>query len=313
MTRQEFLAYAFENNYFNKHAIWEEKTYPEWGSQERHSPKPYDRTELEGEIHKTYDGEIHPDKILDFFENIGMYSFERRETVSGDVLTIRIRWYNYICWWEDINSVVNCIGEIENCSGNIKTLFMSEEGKFYNQEHELLGSDEKEFFDYLTTVEFDFHPEIKQRTYDMLRYFGWYEGRHIDTTDFEREMRRRGIELTQKQLDFLAEFSGLYFNFDNNYLCWWFFTLDEILQERTPELRTGYEDTVTDNGEIIATKALNCGDKIDVCVPISVDSEGRLYDGMILGRTTMECINHLADRAERDKKWQEIEGGQKME
>ncbi|MDE6731707.1 MAG: hypothetical protein K2J77_02365 [Oscillospiraceae bacterium] len=66
MTRQEFLDYAFENNSFNKCAVWKEKTYPEWGLQKRRRHEPYDRTKLEREIHEKYIGEINPEKILDF-------------------------------------------------------------------------------------------------------------------------------------------------------------------------------------------------------------------------------------------------------
>lgn len=313
MTRQEFLDYAFENNSFNKCAVWKEKTYPEWGLQKRWRHEPYDRTELEREIHEKYIGEIHPEKILDFFENVGRLFFERTETVSGDVLMIDIRWQNCICRWEDINAVVVGVGDLENCSDLIKGFYMSENGKFYDYEHTLLADTEEQFFDYLTTVEFDFHPVIAERTYEMLRFFGWYEGRRVDTTDFEREMRRRGIELTQKQLDFLSEFSGLNFSFKDIYYDWWFYTLDEVLQDNSRQLRTGYEETVTRYGEIVAFKSLVCGDSVDCMVPISVDSEGRLLRGdILLGRNAIESINHLANDAERDSKWQEIEAGQKM-
>ena len=325
MTRQEFLAYAFKNNPYNKsldnmseaelkYEKWCEENSPLWKPKEKVGFKPYDITKLRSEIPEEYRDKSHPEKVFDFLETVGELDFERAESSSGDVLHFHLVYYAYLSYWNDIKCLVHYIGYVENCADRIIDLCMSENGRFYTSKHDLIAETEEEFFDYLTTVEFDFHPEIKQRTYNMLRYFGWYEGRHIDTTDFEREMRHRGIELTQKQLDFLAEFSGLYFSFDELYYDWWFFTLEEILQERTPDLRTGYEETVTYNGEIIATKVLNCGDKVDVCVPISVDSEGRLLMGSIFyGRNIMESINHLANNTKRDKKWQEIEGGQKME
>lgn len=307
MTRQDFLNYAFENNSFNKCAIWKEKTHPEWGLQERSGFKPYDKTELDRKIHENYNGEIHPEKILDFFENIGTIYFERTEQGSDDVLTIDIRWLAYICYWKDIDAVVNRIGYIENCAGVIKILYLSEDGIFFDQDHALLAANEEQFFDYLTTVEFDFHPVISGRTYEMLRFFGWYEGRRVDTTDFEREMRRRGIELTQKQLDFLSEFSGLYFSFKHVYYDWWFYTLDEVLQDNSPQLRTGYKETITHNGEIVAFKSLVCGDSVDCMFPISVDSEGRLIRGnILLGRNTIESINHLANYVNEDVKWVQI-------
>ncbi len=323
MKLQDFLDYAFKNNPYNKsldnmseeerkYEKWCEENAVLWKPKEKIGFKPYDISELKSKIPEKYRDKSHPEKVFNFLETVGELEFERAESGSGDVLRFYLD-YAYLSYWDDIKCLVHYIGYVENCADRIIGFCMSENGRFYTSKHDLIAETEEEFFDYLTTIEFDFHPEIKQRTYDMLRYFGWYEGRHVDTTGFEREMRRRGIELTQKQLDFLAEFSGLHFNFDEEYLCWWFFTLDEILQERTPRLRTGYWETVTHNGEIIATKVLNCGDQVDVPVPISIDSEGRLIMGDILyGRNAIESINHLANDADWDEKWKEIEGGQKQ-
>ena len=61
------------------------------------------------------------------------------------------------------------------------------------------------------TVEFDYHPIIEERVYEVLRKAGWYEGRRIDISDFNEEMKRRGFLLSQAQLDFLSEFCGIGF------------------------------------------------------------------------------------------------------
>lgn len=294
MTRQEFLDFAVKNNYHNKF----------WGfKKELVSFKPYDRTKLENDIRQAYNGKINPEKMLDFFQNVGEGSFERNESVSGDKLKFYIRWTKYFYYWEDIKSVVNLLGYIENCAGYITDLFISENGQFYDKSHTLLAENEEQFFDYLTTVEFDFHPEIAERTYEMIRFFGWYEGRHIDTADFNKEMLKRGIELTQKQLDFLAEFSGLYFSFKDDGYDWLFYSLDEIL-ENNPERRTGFKKTVVIGGEVVAENALVCGDAPDTPDPIYIDSEGRLLSsGLHYGRNTIESINHLANNVSRDVEW----------
>lgn len=83
MTRQEFLDFAVKNNYHNKF----------WGfNKELVSFKPYDRTKLENDIRQAYNGKINPEKMLEFFQNVGEGSFERNEFVSGDKLKFYIRW-----------------------------------------------------------------------------------------------------------------------------------------------------------------------------------------------------------------------------
>ena len=184
MTRSEFLKYV-SNQSGSFHDSYTEGKINDW-------------------IREAYDGVINTEKIVGFFSGIGHLYFYRTETKSGDELEIDLRWLNCIENWEDIGCTVNSIGFISNNSGRIEQFYISEFGKFYNQNHKLIAENEEDFFDYITSVEYDFHPEIKQRTYDMLRFFGWYEGRHIDTTAFEQELNRRGIELSKKQLDFFV-------------------------------------------------------------------------------------------------------------
>ena len=60
-----------------------------------------------------------------------------------------------------IGCAVNAAGFIDDFAGRIKELYISEQGEFYDQDHKLIAKTQEEFFDYLTTVEFDFHPEIR--------------------------------------------------------------------------------------------------------------------------------------------------------
>ncbi len=260
MKRQEFINYAIAKHPLNRNI-------------QQVGFEPYNRYELEAEIRSEYTEQYNINSVLNFFEGVGTIYFQRTEQESGDILTIDIRWLAYVSFWKDINSVVNRIGYIKNCAGVIETLYLSENGKFYADNHMLIAENEELFFDYLTTVEFDFHPVIAQRTYEMLSFFGWYEGRQVNTSDFECEMRRRGIYLTQKQLDFISEFSGLSFAFDDCYYNWWFYSLDEMLQDNSSQLRTGYEEVMHYQGETVALKALICGDRIDTRCPLYVDED----------------------------------------
>ncbi len=266
MTRQEFIKFAIGNHPLNK-------------TNQRVGINLYDRSQLETNIRKEYPIKFNAEKILDFFEIVGSVYFYRTESASGDILAIDIRWLVYIDWWDDIGAVVNCIGYIENCAGRIDELYMSEYGRFYNKDHILLAKNEEDFFDFLTTVEYDFHPVIKERIYDVLRKAGWYEGRCIDITDFNNKMKERNIILSKPQLVFLSEFSGIGFSCGSEYCK--FYSLNEIINNC---------DFVLDEYDNYSLMVIE-----NVGQPYYIDSSG-IIDGiedMPLGRTTMECINHL--------------------
>ena len=250
---------------------------------------------LEAKIHKVYPDKFDMNKIIDFFLTIGGLTFKRSEKKSHDMLTFGLNWVRAVEYWSDINCVVNAIGYVENCAGRIEDYFISEQGKFYNQDHKLIAENIEDFAEYVTTVEYDYHPEITQRTYDMLRFFGWYEGRHIDTTAFEQEMNRRGIELSKEQLDFFAEFSGLCFSFSSDFWC--FDSLEGILAEDKY-----YVEQSSNDGKN-PYKIIYCGDTMGG--PLAVDPSGiiNFFWGFPQGRTTMECINNLCEGVSEDCKW----------
>lgn len=250
---------------------------------------------LEAKIHKVYPDKFDMNKIIDFFLMIGGLTFKRSEKKSHDVLTFGLNWVRTVEFWSDVGCVVNGTGSVENCAGRIERFFISEQGKFYNQDHKLIAENMDQFAEYITTVEYDYHPKTTQRTYDMLRFFGWYEGRHIDTTAFEQELNRRGIELSKEQLDFFAEFSGLDFNFDSD--CWYFDSLEVILT------KDEYYAEHSSNDEKNQYKIIYCGGTMGG--PLTVDPSGiiNFFWGFPQGRTTMECINHLCESVNRDCKW----------
>ena len=250
---------------------------------------------LEAKINKAYPDKFDMKKIIDFFLTIGGLTFKRSEKSSHDVLTFGLNWVRTVEFWSDVDCVVNAIGDVENCAGRIECFFISEQGRFYNQDHKLIAENMDQFAEYITTVEYDYHPETTQRTYDMLRFFGWYEGRHIDTTAFEQELNRRGIELSKKQLVFFGEFSGLYFSFDSD--CWYFDSLEEILT------KDKYYVEQSSNNDKNQYKIIYCGGTMGG--PLAVDPNGIIncFWGIPQGRTTMECINHLCESVNRDCKW----------
>ncbi len=253
----------------------------------------YSAEEIENKIRSIYSGTVDTTKIIERFLNIGSVFFNRVEKGSNDELRFTIIWRSSVEYWQDINCVVNGAGIVENCAGIVDRYFISEEGKFYSRDHKLISEDVEGFAEYITTVEYDYHPETTQRTYDMLRFFGWYEGRHIDTTAFEHEMNRRGIKLSEKQLAFFSEFSGLYFMFDRDE--WGFDSLERILSEEKYYVEVSREKN--------DYKVIYCG--YTQGGPLAVDPDGiiNLLWGHPWGRTTMECINHLCMSVSEKCKW----------
>ena len=278
MTRQDFLNFASGQPRFN--------VYHEL----------YTNCDLVDFFDKSYKNGSSSKKVVDFLNGVGRVLFERTESKSGDVLEIYISSYGASCYWQNINCMVSEIGAIRNCTGVIETFYISEYGKFYNQNHKLIAENEEDFFDYITTVEFDFHPEIPLRTYHILRHFGWYEGRHIDTSEFEQKAQQRSIEFTREQLDFLSEFSNLYVSLPS--VNWSFSSLNDILEHYTLMPFNPLKQS-----RVVIEHAFACG----------FDDGGALYltgDGLIatsqnnpLGKTTMECINHLCNYTTENDLW----------
>ncbi len=282
MTRVEFLKYV----------------------QDRTKPPYYEKKQYSCEDFADYLNDPRRDtgssqKIIKFFESMELAMFNRVEIKSGDVLTVNVFYYYGVHYWEDIGCMVAFCGWISNCADKIESFYISEQGKFYNQDHKLKAENEEDFFEYLVTVEYDFHPEIPRRTYHILRHFGWYEGRHIDTSEFEQKAQRHGIEFTREQLDFLSEFSGLEFELSIYESCWRFYSLDKILENYVPIAQSDAQRNVR------IEDAFGCGDDGNGLIFLSSDGLLALGVNTPLGRTTMECLNHLCNDSHENESWLE--------
>lgn len=243
--------------------------------------------ELEKELLENYDRNncdpLDTKAIVDFADWCSLY-MRRPEVNSDDVLEISIgAAVSSVCFWEDIGKAVCYIGYIGGCAGIIHTLYISEDGKFYDHKHKILAENEEEFLDYLLTVEFDFHPIIGNPVIEVLKEAGWYEGRSVDVSKFAEEFERRCFRLTDAQLDFLREFSGLNLDYESEILR--FFSLDRIAKDYF----SGKEHV---NWSLPANHDLSVGTTTDFWC--SVDPGGIIKVwGIPQGRTAMECVNHL--------------------
>lgn len=225
--------------------------------------------------------------IIDFAKWVEHISLKKTETKSDDILDYNITLcVDYSEFWNDIGRTVFYGGYIKGLAGIIKTIYVSTDGKFYDNKHNLIAANEEDFFDYLLSVEFDFHPVIKECVYDALRKAGWYEGRCVDITELNAKFNECNIFLSKAQLDFLREFSGITVKDDSNgYKCR-FLSAKKILNDQLPNCNN--------NGRR--------RDDYSLCVIVSDAADFSYYlkpNGIItfcgipLGRTTMECINHV--------------------
>lgn len=139
----------------------------------------------------------------------------------------------------------------------------------------------------MLTVEYDFHPIIKESVYNVLREAGWYKGRCVDITTLCNELNRWNIILSNEQLDFIKEFSGITVNLDSER--YWFLSPEEILKNIAMHKS---ENDIGSYEFKHSEHLIRVVDTMDFSYYI--DSKGILkVRGIPNGRTTMECINHL--------------------
>ncbi|MCH5195751.1 MAG: SUKH-3 domain-containing protein [Oscillospiraceae bacterium] len=266
----------------------------------------YNLDKLDKKLHQLYTDPFDSRKMLEYYRCIGLFELWRSEKHSGDVLYFDLRFLELsslknviyieqdcesVCFWKDIGSVVASAAAIENSAGTIEYIFISEKGVFYNNRHCLIADSIEEFFDYIANVEYDYHPIIGNRIYDFLTSAGWYEGRTVDVSLIYDAFLEKGIELTRKQLDFIAEFSGLHFYFDDDYVEVEFFDLKTLIE--------GYHDfnkEIQCIGNRLYKNAIKVGHRFMIG-DVYLESEGILLNEGYspMGRTTMECIKRLFD------------------
>lgn len=86
---------------------------------------------------------------------------------------------------------------------------MSEAGDFYNEKHEKIADNVDDFLEYFLDVSCNYHESPSERTYQMLRDAGWYEGRRIDISELITECEKDNVFLTDKQKEFISKFGNI--------------------------------------------------------------------------------------------------------
>ncbi|MCM1505723.1 MAG: SUKH-3 domain-containing protein [Ruminococcus flavefaciens] len=248
--------------------------------------------------------------IIDFLREYGRFYFKRTEKNSGDVIEFKCSISAYCDYWKDFKQIAFRIGFFENANGVIEHFYILENGSFYsrdgaflNEEHKKIADNTADFLDYITTVEYDYHAPISERTYYWLKKAGWYEGRKIDISGLVKECEKDGVFLTEPQKRFIEEFGGLYVpkEEDSNY---WLFISDKVgkyncfINIFRAELRMLYDEEIIAIAEKYGKNTVCIGEYGHFVDEILLTEKGLMlinFEGDIVeyGRTAMEGFNKM--------------------
>lgn len=285
MTRQEFLEYAAKQSYYNNKELTQ-----------------YNIDNLQEKLGSNSDF---------------IFNFLCRDGFNGELSIVRLEdngfdWLHFIFtarsketfYWEDIEQFVAAVVSISIYNCQAEEFYRSQDGRFWDENHKLRFETEEELFDYLVTVKYEHHPSISEKTYEMLRHFGWHKGRCIDTTEFEKELKNQGIILSQIQLDTIREFSGLEFSFSRCHDNFKFYSQNQMIEmlnnnslEFTSEV---YDCTQT---RLLGRNVLEFGAN-DMQI-LSISERGEIFlDGISpFFRNALEYIHQNCRNLDKDVKW----------
>ncbi len=253
--------------------------------------------------------------ILDFLCDMDCKSFYRAEKSSGDILLFDLGFSDLtylaksllyfdtpidgVAYWNDIGSVAVCCTGIHNCSGVIEYIFITEDGCFYNDKHCLIANSREELFDYYASIEYNYRRPMHARTHEFLSAAGWPRKNAVDVSELYKTFCGNGIILTEKQLEFIREFSGFRLSFTNspdkiksmsNIFRIEFLSVERLISE-DPQYDKEIHQPGYVNKNVIRVGELYWD------MNFYLDAEGILLDDWYypMGYTIMECIDHLFD------------------
>lgn len=246
-----------------------------------------------------------------------IFDFLFRDGLKGDLSIVRLEdngldWLHIIIsaranetfYWEDIGQFVAAIVGIAVYNCLAEKIYLSQDGRFWDENHQLKFETEEELFDYLTTVEYDQNSIISEKTYEMLSHFGWYKGRCVDTTELEKELKSHEIFLSQIQLDAIREFGGLVFKFSRQHDYQEFYSPEKMIRRLHDNdlqfTRDAYDWNQT---QLLGRNVLEFGTN-DMQI-LSISESGQIFvDGIMpFCRNTLEYIHDVCQCLGADVRW----------
>lgn len=246
-----------------------------------------------------------------------IFDFLFRGGFKGDLSIVRLEdngfdWLHIVIsarsnetfYWEDIGQFVAVVVSIAIYNCQAERIFLSQDGRFWDEKHKIKFETEEELFDYLATVKYDQHLFISEKTYEMLRHFGWHNGRCVDTTELEKELESHEIILSQIQLDAIREFGGLEFSFSQQHDYQIFYSpiymIEKLHNDDLQFVRDAYNWNQT---QLLGKNVLEFGSN-DMQF-LSISERGQIFlDGFQpFCRNTLEYIHHVCQKLGDDVAW----------
>lgn len=285
MTRKEFLEYAVKQQNFNNRELAQysiEKIQKKLGN--------------------------NSDFIFNFLFRDGFngdLSIEQLEENGLDWLHIVISCRSHeTFYWEDIGQFVAAVVGIAVYNCPAEKIYLSQDGRFWDENHQLKFETEEELFDYLTTVEYDQNSIISEKTYEMLRHFGWHKNRCADTTELEKELKSHEIFLSQIQLDAIRKFGGLVFKFSRQHDYQEFYSPNYLIEKlRKDDLLFTRDVYNWNQTRLLGRNVLEFGTN-DIQI-LSISESGQIFvDGLSpFCRNTLEYIHHVCQNLGDNVVW----------
>ena len=149
-------------------------------------------------------------KIDAFLNEFSAMSLRMKVENERDFKLIKIMLYSRgIIYLNENNVPAIHVADVWNSTNKINKFYMSEAGDFYNSEKIKIADNTDDFLEYILKMKCEGHEAISEETYQILRSFGWYEGRRIDISHSIEECEKRGAFFTDTQKEIISEFAGI--------------------------------------------------------------------------------------------------------
>ena len=149
-------------------------------------------------------------KISELVDKFSMTLLLSHDINKQDFVLKRICLGTLKCeFWNDIDDIVVHIADMHNNSYKEIDFFMSGAGTFYDEDHNKVADDINSFLEFYLDVPCNHHEQPDERTYRILDEMGRDAERKKDITEIVEGCHKNGVELTDKQKEFISVFAGI--------------------------------------------------------------------------------------------------------
>lgn len=193
-----------------------------------------------------------------------------------------------------------------NCGAQFKNVIYSNQKHCFKfEEGQIIADNIEDLFEYVLSNASIIPINILPETLEKLKSFGWYKDRHIDISKITKKFCLDGTPLSDKQIQFLQEFSGIkgIDASDEEFIIYDSIRMPKCVRDCiiyfTPKAPSEKDLYSYGPLKIVAYKnnidMLRIGETGYGIMPIWISTDGKLFrdDGAQLGRTAMEGMQTI--------------------